>query len=228
MDSINGASKDDCCGFCFFRNLCVNYLGRWYYSIRDFWILFWFTIVMTEVQEKKWYVIRAISGQENKIKTYIESEVKRLKIDSFVEEIIVPTQKVIQIRNGKKVSKEKVYFPGYIMIKAHLTGEIPHIIRSFPNILGFLGETKGGDPVPLRGNEVSRMLGKVDELSMDAENIVIPFTIGESIKVIDGPFNGFNGNIEKVNEDKRKLEVMVKIFGRKTPLELSYMQVEKI
>ena len=183
---------------------------------------------MTEVQEKKWYVIRAISGQENKIKTYIESEVKRLKIDLFVEEIIVPTQKVIQIRNGKKVSKEKVYFPGYIMIKANLTGEIPHIIRSFPNILGFLGETKGGDPVPLRGNEVSRMLGKVDELSMDAENIVIPFTIGESIKVIDGPFNGFNGNIEKVNEDKRKLEVMVKIFGRKTPLELSYMQVEKI
>ena len=183
---------------------------------------------MTEVQEKKWYVIRAISGQENKIKTYIESEVKRLKIDSFVEEIIVPTQKVIQIRNGKKVSKEKVYFPGYIMIKANLTGEIPHIIRSFPNILGFLGETKGGDPVPLRGNEVSRMLGKVDELSMDAENIVIPFTIGESIKVIDGPFNGFNGNVEKVNEDKRKLEVMVKIFGRKTPLELSYMQVEKI
>mgnify|MGYP001432355584 FL=1 len=183
---------------------------------------------MTEVQEKKWFVIRAISGQENKIKTYIESEVKRLKIDSFVEEIIVPTQKVIQIRNGKKVSKEKVYFPGYIMIKANLTGEIPHIIRSFPNILGFLGETKGGDPVPLRGNEVSRMLGKVDELSMDAENIVIPFTIGESIKVIDGPFNGFNGNIEKVNEDKRKLEVMVKIFGRKTPLELSYMQVEKI
>jgi len=183
---------------------------------------------MTEVQEKKWYVIRGISGQENKIKTYIESEVKRLKIDSFVEETIVPTQKVIQIRNGKKVSKEKVYFPGYIMIKANLTGEIPHIIRSFPNILGFLGETKGGDPVPLRGNEVSRMLGKVDELSMDAENIVIPFTIGESIKVIDGPFNGFNGNIEKVNEDKRKLEVMVKIFGRKTPLELSYMQVEKI
>jgi transcriptional antiterminator NusG len=183
---------------------------------------------MTEVQEKKWYVIRAISGQENKIKAYIESEVKRLKIDSFVEEIIVPTQKVIQIRKGKKVSKEKVYFPGYIMIKANLIGEIPHIIRSFPNILGFLGETKGGDPVPLRGNEVSRMLGKVDELSMDAENIVIPFTIGESIKVIDGPFNGFNGNVEKVNEDKRKLEVMVKIFGRKTPLELSYMQVEKI
>ena len=114
------------------------------------------------------------------------------------------------------------------MIKANLSGEIPHIIKALPNVIGFLGETKGGDPVPLRVSEVNRMLGKVDELSSESENITIPFVIGESIKVIDGPFNGFNGTIEKVNEDKRKLEVMVKIFGRKTPLELSYMQVEKL
>ena len=119
---------------------------------------------MSEVKDKKWYVVRAISGQENKIKTFIDNEVKRLNLSNFVEEVIVPTQKVVQIRNGKKVSKEKVYFPGYIMVKANLTGEIPHIIRSFPNILGFLGETKGGDPIPLRPTEVSRMLGKVDEL----------------------------------------------------------------
>ena len=183
---------------------------------------------MSEVIDKKWYVVRAISGQENKIKTFIDNEVKRLNLSNFVEEVIVPTQKVVQIRNGKKVSKEKVYFPGYIMVKANLTGEIHHIIMSFPNILGFLGETKGGDPIPLRPTEVSRMLGKVDELAMEGENIAIPFTVGENIKVIDGPFNGFNGNIEKVIEEKRKLEVMVKIFGRKTPLELSYMQVEKI
>jgi transcriptional antiterminator NusG len=176
----------------------------------------------------KWYVVRAVSGQENKIKTYIENEITRVGMDSFIEQILVPSEKVVQIRNGKKVTKDKTYFPGYIMIKANLTGEIPHIIRSFPNILGFLGETKGGDPVPLRPTEVSRMLGKVDELSMEGENIAIPFTVGENIKVIDGPFNGFNGSIEKVNEEKRKLEVMVKIFGRKTPLELSYMQVEKI
>ena len=182
----------------------------------------------TTTNEKRWYVVRAVSGQESKIKDYIKSEITRLGYESAVDDLLVPTEKVIQIRNGKKVSKEKVYFPGYIMIKANLTGEIPHIIRSFPNILGFLGETKGGDPIPLRSNEVSRMLGKVDELSMEGENIAIPFTVGESIKVIDGPFNGFNGNIEKVNEEKRKLEVMVKIFGRKTPLELSYMQVEKI
>ena len=182
----------------------------------------------TTLNDKKWYVVRAVSGQEAKIKDYIKSEISRLGYDNSVEDLLVPTEKVIQIRNGKKISKERTYFPGYIMIKANLTGEIPHIIRSFPNILGFLGETKGGDPIPLRNNEVSRMLGKVDELSMEGENIAIPFTVGESIKVIDGPFNGFNGNIEKVNEEKRKLEVMVKIFGRKTPLELSYMQVEKI
>ena len=182
----------------------------------------------TDTEVKKWYVVRAVSGQENKIKSYIESDIARLGLSDYVEEVLVPTEKVIQIRNGKKVNKERNYFPGYIMIKANLSGEVPHIIRSITNVIGFLGETKGGDPVPLRPSEVNRMLGKVDELSVQTENVAIPFKIGETIKVIDGPFNGFNGSIEKVNEEKRKLEVMVKIFGRKTPLELSYMQVEKI
>ena len=158
----------------------------------------------------------------------MESEINRLGFSDLVEEMLVPTQKVIQIRKGKKVNKEKVYFPGYIMIKANLSGEVPHIIKALPNVIGFLGETKGGDPIPLRTAEVNRMLGTVDELSTESESISIPFIYGESIKVIDGPFNGFNGTIEKVNEEKRKLEVMVKIFGRKTPLELSYMQVEKV
>lgn len=182
----------------------------------------------TDTDVKKWYVVRAVSGQENKIKSYIESDIARLGLSDYVEEVLVPTEKVIQIRNGKKVNKERNYFPGYIMIKANLSGEVPHIIRSITNVIGFLGETKGGEPVPLRKSEVNRMLGKVDELSVQTENVVIPFKIGETIKVIDGPFNGFNGSIEKVNEEKRKLEVMVKIFGRKTPLELSYMQVEKV
>jgi|TARA_B110000444_G_scaffold172694_1_gene161521 transcriptional antiterminator NusG len=183
---------------------------------------------MTDTELKKWYVVRAVSGQENKIRSYMDSEINRLGFSDQVEEILVPTQKVIQIRKGKKISKEKVYFPGYIMIKANLSGEIPHIIKSLTNVIGFLGETKGGDPIPLRTAEVNRMLGKVDELSSETESISIPFIIGENIKVIDGPFNGFNGTVEKVNEEKRKLEVMVKIFGRKTPLELSYMQVEKV
>ena len=142
--------------------------------------------------------------------------------------MLVPTEKIVQIRNGKKVSKERTYFPGYIMIKADLSGELPHVIKSVTNVIGFLGETKGGDPIPLRPAEVNRMLGKVDELSLSTEQMNIPYVVGENIKVIDGPFNGFTGAIEKVNEDKRKLEVMVKIFGRKTPLELSYMQVEKL
>ena len=184
--------------------------------------------MMADTDIKKWYVVRAVSGQENKIRNYMESEIIRLGFSELVEEMLVPTQKVIQIRKGKKVSKEKVYFPGYIMIKANLSGEIPHIIKGLPNVIGFLGDTKGGDPIPLRTAEVNRMLGTVDDLSTESENISIPFIMGENIKVIDGPFNGFNGTVEKVNEDKRKLEVMVKIFGRKTPLELSYMQVEKI
>lgn len=128
----------------------------------------------------------------------------------------------------KKINKERVFIPGYIMVQADLVGEIPHIIKSVNGVIGFLGETKGADPLPLRKAEVNRLLGKVDELSVKDENVNIPFVIGETIKVIDGPFNGFNGSVEKIFEEKRKLEVMVKIFGRKTPLELSFMQVEKV
>ena len=183
---------------------------------------------MSEVLEKKWYVVRAVSGQENKIKGYIESEVERNGFGDYLEDVLVPTEKVVQIRNGKKINKERVYFPGYIMIEANLSGELPHVIKSVTGVIGFLGETKGGDPVPLRKSEVNRMLRKVDELAVQSENVAIPYILGETVKVIDGPFNGFDGTIEKINEEKRKLEVMVKIFGRKTPLELSYMQVEKI
>ncbi|GAA0871165.1 transcription termination/antitermination protein NusG [Gangjinia marincola] len=183
---------------------------------------------MVEENTKKWYVVRSVSGQENKIKDYIEREISHHGLEDNIDQILVPTEKVIQIRNGKKIHKERVYFPGYIMIQANLEGEVPHIIKGINGVIGFLGETKGGDPVPLRRTEVNRMLGKVDELSIKEDSIAIPYTIGETVKVIDGPFNGFNGTVEKVNEEKRKLEVMVKIFGRKTPLELSYMQVEKV
>ena len=139
---------------------------------------------MVEVAEKKWYVIRAVTGQEVKIKDYIMTEVTRVGLDKQIEEMLVPTEKVVQIRKGKKVSKEKTYFPGYIMMKADITGEILHVIRSVTNVLGFLGETKGGDPVPLRPAEVNRMLGKVDELSLSTEQINIPYVEGENIKKI--------------------------------------------
>jgi transcription termination/antitermination protein NusG len=183
---------------------------------------------MTDSSVKKWYVVRAVSGQENKVKAYIETESIRLGLQDFISQVLVPTEKIVQVREGKKISKDKVYFPGYVMIEANLTGEIPHIIKSITSVIGFLGEVKGGDPVPLRLSEVNRMLGKVDELAVKTDTHSIPFNIGETIKVIDGPFNGFNGTVEKINDEKRKLEVMVKIFGRKTPLELSFMQVEKV
>ncbi|MBC5834585.1 transcription termination/antitermination factor NusG [Flavobacterium sp. F372] len=183
---------------------------------------------MADNNVKKWYVVRAVSGQENKIKAYIEQEVNRVGMGDYISQVLVPTEKVVSIKDGKKISKDKVYFPGYVMVEANLTGEIPHIIKSITGVIGFLGETKGGEPVPLRMAEVNRMLGRVDELSVTTENVNIPYSIDETVKVIDGPFNGFNGTIEKINEEKRKLEVMVKIFGRKTPLELSFTQVEKV
>ena len=177
-------------------------------------------------QVKKWYVVKTISGSEKKVKQYIENEIKHLGVENYVSQVLIPTEKVYQIRNGKKISKERNYFPGYILIEAVLFGEISHTIRNLPGVLGFLGSKKGL-PEPLRQAEVNRILGKVDELSEKSEELNNPFIIGESVKVIDGPFNSFTGVIEEINEEKKKLKVMVKIFGRKTPLELSYMQVEK-
>ena len=176
---------------------------------------------------KKWYVLRAIGGKEKKVKEYIENEIANGDLKGFVDQVLIPTEKVYQIRNGKKISKERNFFPGYVLIEAALVGEVAHTLRNFPNVIGFLGDTKGGDPVPMRQNEVNRILGRVNELAETGEELNIPFVIGETVKVIDGPFNGFNGTIEEINEEKKKLQVMVKIFGRKTPLELSFMQVEK-
>ncbi|MBN1926136.1 MAG: transcription termination/antitermination factor NusG [Prolixibacteraceae bacterium] len=176
---------------------------------------------------KKWYVLRAIGGKEKKVKEYIENEIANGDLKGFVEQVLIPTEKVYQIRNGKKISKERNFFPGYVLIEASLVGEVAHTLRNMPNVIGFLGDTKGGDPVPMRQNEVNRILGRVDELAETGEELNIPYVVGETVKVIDGPFNGFNGTIEEINEEKKKLQVMVKIFGRKTPLELSFMQVEK-
>ncbi|HNY06527.1 MAG TPA: transcription termination/antitermination protein NusG [Bacteroidales bacterium] len=176
-------------------------------------------------QVKKWYVVKAISGGEKKVKLYIESEINRLNLKEYVSQVLIPTEKVYQVRKGKKISKERSYLPGYILIEAVLVGEIPHIIRNVPGVLGFLGSKDV--PVALRQAEVNRILGKVDELSEQGEELNVPFIVGENVKVIDGPFNSFTGIIEEINEEKKKLKVMVKIFGRKTPLELSFMQVEK-
>jgi len=181
---------------------------------------------MSEIT-KHWYVLRAAGGRERKAKEYIENEVKRLKLYDYVAQVLIPTEKVYQVKNGKKVSKDRIYFPGYVLVEAALVGEVEHVLRNIPNVSGFLGETKGSKPMALRLSEVNRILGHVDELSESGEENITPFVVGEAVKVTDGPFNGFNGTIEEVNEDKKKLKVMVKIFGRKTLLELGFVQVEK-
>lgn len=178
-------------------------------------------------EKKRWYVVRAIGGKEKKVRETIELEIKRHKLEHLVGQVLIPTEKVYQIKNGKKISKERSYLPGYVLLEAILDGEVQHVINSVPNVIGFMSGTKGGEPMPMRVAEVNRILGKVDELTENEEELNIPYVIGETVKVIDGPFNGFNGVIEEINEEKKKLQVMVKIFGRKTPLELSYMQVDK-
>ncbi|MEF9931673.1 MAG: transcription termination/antitermination protein NusG [Bacteroidales bacterium] len=184
---------------------------------------------MSEIA-KKWYVVRAAGGKEKKAKEYIENEIKRLGLSDYISQVLIPTEKIYQVKNGKKVSMDRIFYPGYILIEAALTGEIQHIIRNLPHISGFLTEKQGGkekEPTPLRQSEVNRILGRVDELLDKEEENITPFIIGEAVKVVDGPFNGFDGTIEEILEDKRKLKVMVKIFGRKTILELNFVQVVK-
>ena len=179
---------------------------------------------MTDGNEKKWYVVKAITGKEKKVKEYLESEIRRLNLQELISNVLIPTEKYYEVKNGKKVSKERNYLPGYVLVEAVLVGEVIHVIKNVPNVLGFLGTN--GEPDPLRPIEVKRILGKMDELqSMGAANDVT-FMVGQSVVVNDGPFSTFNGVIEEVNEEKKKLKVAMKIFGRKTPLELSFFQVK--
>lgn len=181
---------------------------------------------MSETTNFKWYVLRAISGKENKVKEYIEADMRNSDLGHFVSQILIPTEKVYQIRNGKKISKERSCMPGYVLIEADLNGDITHRLRSTPNVIGFLGE-KDHTPTPVRQSEVNRILGTVDDMQETGEEMLTPYFVGENVKVIFGPFSGFSGVIEEVNTEKKKLKVMVMIFGRKTPLELSFTQVEK-
>lgn len=184
------------------------------------------------MSELHWYVVRAVSGQEKKVKSYLETEITRQNLSEQIPQVLIPAEKVYEMRNGKKRVRERNYFPGYVLVYADLThGETAHVITSIPGVLGFLGATESGTskkPVPLRQSEVNRILGKVDESGETSEKLETPFVVGEMVKVMDGPFNGFSGSVEEVFEDRKKLNVMVKIFGRNTPVELNYMQVEKI
>ena len=175
--------------------------------------------------EKKWYILRAVSGKENKVKEYLESEIKKTDLGKYISQVLIPTEKTYTVRNGKKVMKERAYLPGYVLIEADLTGEVIHELKNLNYVAGFLPNTK--DPQPLRESEVKRILGTMDELEEANEEMDVKFYVGENVKVISGPFTSFSGEVEEVNDEKKKLKVMVKIFGRKQLLELGYMQVEK-
>lgn len=195
------------------------------------------TIIKKESAEQdnsKWYVLRVVSGKERKIKEYLDKEVIRYKWEKIIKQVFLPVEKVYKVQNGKKVMRERNFYPGYIMIEIagnKLNDDIIQHISNVTNVMHFLTDGKGskGNIISLRKAEVNKMLGKVDELS-DAGGITMsePFIVGETIKIVDGPFNDFNGVIEEVSDEKKKLKVQVKIFGRATPVELSYMQVEKI
>ena len=162
-----------------------------------------------------WYVLKAVSGKEEKVKEYIEAEQKHNEILARnVSLVLIPLEKHASLRNGKR----------YVFLNANLTGDIASLVRFMPNVLGFLGGTDS--PIPVRQAEINRMLGTAEETAI-VEETDIPYEVNETVKVTDGPFSGFSGIIEEVNAEKHKLKVMVKIFGRKTPLELSFMQVEK-
>jgi len=185
---------------------------------------------VAEKKENKWYVLRVFSGKERKVKEQLEKEVEHYEWGKYIAQILIPTEKVYKIKAGKKIIRERNFFPGYVLIELKnrelLGGDIVQSIRRVNGVMNFLGENE--KPLPLRKSEVNRILGKVDEMQEAGEQVNEPFIMDETVKIIDGPFNDFNGVIEEIYEEKKKLKVIVKIFGRKTPVELSFMQVEKI
>ena len=189
------------------------------------------------MSELKWYVVRAVSGQEKNVRTYLEREVVNMKMQDFITQILTPTEKVYQIRKmkdgkTKKVAVERNFFPGYVLVEANLhNGEAMHLIKNIPGVIGFLqvdGRDPSAMPRPMRESEINRILGKVEETEEHEVVHDISFVVGEEVKVMDGPFNGFTGVIKEVFEEKKKLNVIVKIFGRNAPIELNYAQVEKV
>ena len=188
---------------------------------------------------KKWYVLRAAGGKEKKAKEYLEREIERRSLQDLVSQVLVPTEKVYKIRDGKRICTERLFYPGYVLIEAELTGELQHIIRNeVPHMSGFLTEKRERKnsegkvqeekiPVPLRDDEARRILGEQDEQVGNEAETVVDYAVGDAVKITDGPFNGFDGTVEEIVEDRSKLKVMVMIFGRKTILELNFTQVTK-
>ena len=173
---------------------------------------------------KQWYVIHAHSGFEKRVKTTLEERVRITGSGDMFDEILIPSEDVVELRQGKKVTSERKFFPGYVLVKMELTDATWHMVSDLPKVTGFLGG--GGKPHPLSEREVKHILRQV-EVGMEKPKPKVTFAVGENVRVVDGPFASFNGLVEVVDEDKTRLKVSVSIFGRSTPVELDFVQVEK-
>ena len=174
----------------------------------------------------RWYIIHAYSGFENKVRDQILADASRMGLSGLVESVEVPTEKVTEVRRGRKVDTERKFFPGYVLVKCDLTDEVYHLIKNTPKVTGFLGADKS-KPVPIPDAEAERIKGQVAE-GVDRPKPSVSFEIGETVRVSDGPFASFNGTVEEIDESRSRLKVAVSIFGRATPVELEYGQVEKV
>jgi transcriptional antiterminator NusG len=174
--------------------------------------------------EKKWYALHVYSGQEKKVVSYIENEVVRLKLEERVSNILLPQETIMEMKNGKKVEKQKYFFPGYILVEMALDKETTYLVLNTPGVINFLGSQN--NPQVIHPTEIERIIGRtIERDEMDVSSV--PFKVGDSVKVVDGPFNEFTGFIEEINPEKNKVKVMVSIFGRATPVELDFLQVEQ-
>jgi len=178
------------------------------------------------VSDKKWYALRVYSGKEARVKAHIENEVKLQEIEGKIGNIVIPSENIIEMKDGKKRVKNRTFFPGYMIIEMELDNQTKHVISNAPGVVSFVGPKN--EPTPLRPSEVRSILGKIEK-SRETEvkgKVSIPFKVGDPIRVIDGPFNDFTGFVEDINEEKNKVKVNISIFGRPTPVELDFLQIE--
>ena len=174
---------------------------------------------------KNWYIVQSHSSFENKVAQLIKEEAEKAKVAEKIEEIVVPTHDVTEVKRGKRVQRKKKYFPGYVLIKSEMDNNIYHMIKGIKKVSGFLGSK--GIPTPVSEQEIEKILGQIKD-GIAQPKSTIDYSVGEKVQVIDGPFASFNGLVEDIDEDKSKLKVSVSIFGRPTPVELDYNQVEKV
>ncbi|MFQ5863606.1 MAG: transcription termination/antitermination protein NusG [bacterium] len=174
-------------------------------------------------EEKKWYAIHVLSGHEKKVKAYLENEIKVLGLETKIPQILIPSEEITEMRDGKRKVRNKVFFPGYMLVEMVLDKETQHVVLNTPGVTNFVGPKN--KPQALHADEIDRILGRVEE-SKSKEILDVPFRLGDPIRVTDGPFTDFTGFVEEINKEKKKVKVMVSIFGRSTPVELDFLQVE--